>query len=336
MDEMQFQARTGGAFGASLFILGTCIGVGVITIPIASGIGGFIPALMMNLIVGLILMATALLYAEVILALPEGTNLISAVDTLIGPLIRSISGFCIIFLFYALLSAYFYEGGKILSATLNDYLNLQLSNWLGILFIACFFGVFLFLGMWISNKLNFILVFGLLFSFIWLFVAGSQTVEQQHLFRLNWLLILFAAPTLFLTYSFAIIVPSCVTFVKRDPQKIVWAIIIGVTIPILLSCLWQALMIGSLSEGTLWEAYESDNQIATSLKIFGKISWLRLPIQFFIFFSVTTSILGNSIGYTDVLSDGFSIPPSERIGKKRFYIVMLAFLPPLIFALIQP
>ncbi len=333
---MRIQTKTGSTFGATLFIIGTCVGIGIIGIPLASGVSGFIPALLMNLLIGLSMMATALLYAEVILALPDGTNLLSATEQTIGPLIRFIVGFCLIFLYISFFTSYFYEAGTMISEFFKENFEINIPIYLAIALTALFFGFFVFMGFWFSSRLIFILIGGLILSYLFLIISGSGKLKEDFLLRQNLVLIAFSAPLIFVTYAFGIVIPSLVTYVQRNAKKILIAIVIGVSLPLLLACIWQGLIIGVLPEETLWEAYESGDPLSESFLLIKKIPWLKKAATFFAFFSIVSSLLGSSLGIVDFFFDGFSIPLAKRVGKKRAAILLLVYIPACLFAIINP
>lgn len=332
---MKLQLKTGSALGATFFIIGTCVGVNLLTIPLSTGIGGFIPALSMNILIGLIMLAATLLYAEVILAFPNGTNLLSATEQLLGPFMKMVAGFCMIYLFVAFSVSYFYVGGLLISDIAKSYLGWHIPLLLSISFITICLGILIYLGTWVSDRLNFILVVGLFISFFFMAFTAHKHIFNNFLLGSNWILILFSAPLLFLAYGFGVVIPTLITYVQRNRSKIFYSIVIGTSVPILLIAIWQILIIQSVPQGTIWEAYESPNSFSVRALLI-EVPWLAKSAHFFIFFAFTTSILGTALGMIDFIADGFSLPLEERVAKKRLWIIILILAPTFVFATTKP
>jgi tyrosine-specific transport protein len=65
----------GHVFGGTMLIAGTMVGVGMLALPVATGEGGFFPAVVIYLICWLFMLCTGLLLLEVCTWMPKDSNL---------------------------------------------------------------------------------------------------------------------------------------------------------------------------------------------------------------------------------------------------------------------
>src|SRR3990167_7635560 len=106
----------GHLVGGTLLIAGTTIGVGMLALPVATGPGGFIPAMTIYFICWLFMLCTGLLLVEVSLSMPKDTSFISMADRLLGPLGRMIFWAFYLFLFLTVMIAHAAGGGAVFNA----------------------------------------------------------------------------------------------------------------------------------------------------------------------------------------------------------------------------
>ena len=69
----------------SLLVTGTAIGAGMLALPVATCLGGFVPAIFIYLACWLFMAATGLLFLEICLWMPEDANIVSMSTHLLGP-----------------------------------------------------------------------------------------------------------------------------------------------------------------------------------------------------------------------------------------------------------
>ena len=71
-------------FGATLLIAGTCIGGGMLALPVDTGLAGFFPAALFMILSWAFMTATALLLVEANLWMEEGTHVMTMATRLLG------------------------------------------------------------------------------------------------------------------------------------------------------------------------------------------------------------------------------------------------------------
>jgi tyrosine-specific transport protein len=69
-------------FSAIALVAGTCIGGGMLALPVATGISGFIPSTLMMTLCWIAMTASALLLLEVNLWMKEGAHMITMASTI--------------------------------------------------------------------------------------------------------------------------------------------------------------------------------------------------------------------------------------------------------------
>lgn len=319
-------------FSGVFLVSGTCIGAGMLALPIVTGISGFLPSMAINTICWLFMLLTGLLFLEATLWMKEGANVLSMASRFFGPIGKWIGGLSFLFLYYCLEVSYIAGGTPIFSSQLKN-LGIYTSEFNAHLLFAFSFGIIVLLGAWVINRVNFILMFGLIISYILLIIVGSREVKISYLARQNWPIFLLAAPTLFSAYGYHNIIPSLSTLMHRHSKQLRWAIIIGTTIPFIIYAIWQWMILGTISEEQIAQAVEKGIPITQVLHDITGHPWVSFLGTYFGYFALVTSFLGVSLSMVDFLADGLSI---DRHGWKRILLCLAVFLPPAIFAGIYP
>lgn len=316
-----------------LLISGTCIGAGMLAMPIVTGVAGFYPAIAISTLCWLFMLATGLLFLEATLWMEEGANVMTMAQRFLGPAGKLIVGVSFLFLYYCLEVSYIAGGTPLLSSIISQYSGFALNGYLGYLAFATVFGLIVYLGTKALDRINWILMIGLVVSYVLLISVGSTAVSSPLLVRHDWSLFLLAAPTLFSAYGYHNVVPSIATYLKRNVNKLRLAIVIGTAIPFVVFSLWQWMIIGSLSEQEIKAAETSGIPISQALQNITGHPWVATISSYFGFFALVTSFLGVSLSMIDFLADGLKI---KSQGKNRFLLSLAVFLPPSIIAAYNP
>jgi len=316
-----------------LLVMGTCIGAGMLALPVVTGVAGFWPAMAVNLLCCLFMMATGLLFLEAILWLPDGANVLSLADHFLGRWGKLICGISFLFLYYCLEVSYC-AGGSPAFARIIQKLGLPLSGFLSYFVFAAVFGFIVYLGTKAINRLNWVFMSGLLISFVLLIVIGSEEVKTSLLERMDWKLSLAATPTLFGAYGYHNLLPSLSTYLKRHINYLRYSIIFGSALPFLIYSLWQWMIIGTLTLDEIEGANLRGEPITMTLQNIVAHPYLSTFGEYFGFFALITSFIGVSLSMVDFLADGLKIV--VRSGQTRIFLCLAVFIPPAIFASLKP
>ncbi len=321
-------------FSGILLVMGTCIGAGMLALPVVTGIAGFLPAIAVNLCCCLFMMATGLLLLEVILWMPDGANVLSLAGHFLGKWGKLIGGLSFLFLYYCLQVSYCAGGAPAFAKLINQLFGWQVTGEASFLLFAVFFGVLVFLGARSVNKINWLLMVGLFISFCMLIGIGSTEVQAGLLERADWRISLAATPVLFGAYGYHNLLPTLSTYLKRHLTMLRLAIVVGTLLPFLIYSIWQWMIIGTLTLAQIQAADMRGEPITQTLQTIVGHPWLSLSGEFFGFFALVTSFLGVSLSMVDFLGDGLNI--KRREGWLRLGLCLAVFMPPALFAASYP
>lgn len=318
----------------SLLVMGTCIGAGMLALPVVTGLAGFLPAIVINLLCCLFMMATGLLFLEAILWLDDGANVLTIAHHFLGKWGRIICGASFLFLYYCLDVSYCAGGAPVFARVIHQITGITLTGISIYLVFAVVFGAIIFFGTRTLNRLNWILMIALFASFFLLICTGSTQVDSSLLTRANWPLSLVATPILFGAYGYHNILPSLSTYMKRNIFSLRFSIVLGTLIPFVLYSVWQWMIIGTLTLEQIQGADLRGEPVTQTLQGIVGHQWLRLFGEFFGFFALITSFLGVSLSMVDFLADGLKV--KNREGWQRLLLCLAVFLPPALFAAAYP
>lgn len=314
---------------AGLLIAGTTIGAGMLGIPLLTASLGFFPALLITVMVWVFMLATGLLLLEASLGIEEGGNFLSLSKAYLGPYGQAITGFLFVFLYYFLMIAYFAAG----SSLLESLFGMQLSSGTNLFIFSSFFFLIVACGpVWI-DRVNFVLTLAMGVLYVLLLLTGWMHISFNQLNQCSFGGLLGAAPVLFSAFGYHNIIPSLVTYLKKDVVALRRAIVLGTCIPLVVYLLWQMYIMGVVPMEILEEAKRSGAPVTHALKSITSNPWVFILGQGFAFLAIVTSVLGVSFSLVDFLADGLKM---AREGISRIFLTFLTFFPPFLGALYNP
>jgi len=315
--------HSGSLFGATLLIAGTCVGAGILALPIVTGLAGLYPTLIVNLICWLYMLATGLLFLEATLWLPDGANVLSITKKLLGRIGEGAGGVFFLFLYYCLMVSYLSGGASLFS------LSIHVNPSLGFALFTGFFILLVFAGAYVADHVNWLLMGGLVLTYIFIIGLGIEEVNLSNFTHQDWSLSLFAFPVLFSAYGYHNIIPTLSTYLNRDKNKLRSAIFLGTTIPFMIYTLWQMLILGIVPMLVLREANALGEPVSQILLAATRNPWVGRMAVAFGFFAIVTSLLGVALSMVDFLGDAFVC---RRVGFPRLLLTLLVFLPPAVIS----
>lgn len=321
-------SKGGHLFGGALLVSGTAIGGGMLALPVLTAPGGLLPAILIFCLCWLFMTATGLLIVEVFLWSKKEINLVSMAQMTLGKAGKISAWILYIFLFYSLTTAYVAGGGGLV----NDLYE-GLPTWVGPVLFISVFAPFVVLGARAVDRINLLLMGGLILSFFTFVVLGITKVDLALLNRFNFPLALLATPLIFTSFAYQGIVPTLTNYLGRDPKRVKKAIVIGTSIPLFCYIIWEILILGLLPLEALERARKLGYTAVQPLKEVIPLSWLYSVGEFLVFFTLVTSFLGVTLGLLDFLADGLKV---KKTVNGRLLLSLMIFLPPLAFALANP
>ena len=320
---------------ASMLIAGTCIGGGMLALPISSSPIGFFPAILVMLVCSIFMTLTGLLYLEATLWMKKNSHLDTLSIELLSKSWRVICTVTYIFVCYASIVAYMSGGGKQLTFVINEVFKTSLESWQGIFLFSSIFGTVFLLNKFIIEKVNTILFVSMILSYVMLIAYSGNALETNLVLRQNWNGHLFYAfPLMLTTFSFPGIVPTISPYLNSDPKSIRLAIVSGTTITFIVYFIWLLIIFGSIPHSGpfgLIEAFTKDIPITECLHYALNNPHISVAAQFFAFFAITTSFLGISLSLFDFLTDSLKHRVKKNWDQLFFYSII--FGPCLIFSI---
>src|SRR3990172_6826253 len=126
--------KPGSLLGGMLLISGSCIGAGMLGLPIVTGLAGFFPSLIMFFLAWLFMTFTGLLLVDVNSSFKRQVNFVTMVGHSLGRFGRLLCWVLYVFLFYSLLVAYTTGSGGLVSSFLGALFSNSFPLWAGCLF----------------------------------------------------------------------------------------------------------------------------------------------------------------------------------------------------------
>ena len=332
MTEVQTPSKA-TVLSAAFLVGGTCIGGGMLALPVATGLSGFIPSVIMMAACWLMMTLTALLLMEVSLWMEEGAHIISMSSRLLGPLGKAIAWMLYLFICYASLVAYTAGGGIQIASSLNAIFGITLSKGLSCALFVLLFGSVIYAGSKIVGRINAILFIAMIAAYIALVGVGFDEIKPAFLRFSNWNTALMAIPLLLTSFSFQTMVPSLTPYLKRNVPALRFAIIGGTTIAFIVYLIWQWLILGIVpvdGERGLIEALKRGEPATQFLGSHVNGNSIAFIAEYFAFFAIITSFLGIGLGLFDFLSDGLRI---KEKGVGNLSLAILVVVPTLFFAI---
>ncbi|EME8412037.1 TPA: tyrosine transporter TyrP [Klebsiella oxytoca] len=324
--------------GSILIVAGTTIGAGMLAMPLASAGVGFGVSLALLITLWALMCYTALLLLEVYQHVPADMGLGSLAARYLGRYGQWATGFCMLFLLYALTAAYISGAGELLASSLNQWLDWTLPPAAGVLIFTAIGGTVVCIGTSLVDLFN-----RFLFSAKIIFLAIMLALLLPHIHQINLLtlplqqgLALSAIPVIFTSFGFHGSIPSIVSYLGGDIRKLRRVFIIGSFIPLVAYIFWQLATLGSIDSPAFTALLAQNaglNGLLEAIREVVASSHVELAVHLFADLALATSFLGVALGLFDYLADLFQ---RQNSAGGRLQSGLITFLPPLAFALFYP
>ena len=324
--------------GSILIVAGTTIGAGMLAMPLASAGVGFGVTLALLITLWALMCYTALLLLEVYQHVPADMGLGSLAARYLGRYGQWATGFCMLFLLYALTAAYISGAGELLASSLNQWLDWTLPPAAGVLIFTAIGGTVVCIGTSLVDLFN-----RFLFSAKIIFLAIMLALLLPHIHQINLLtlplqqgLALSAIPVIFTSFGFHGSIPSIVSYLGGDIRKLRRVFIIGSFIPLVAYIFWQLATLGSIDSPAFTALLAQNaglNGLLEAIREVVASSHVELAVHLFADLALATSFLGVALGLFDYLADLFQ---RQNSAAGRLQSGLITFLPPLAFALFYP
>ena len=322
---------------ATFLVSGTCIGGGMLAMPIQTAESGFLLSFLGLFICWAFMTYTGLLLVEATLWLKNETHFASLSRFLVGNWLKIVSLAVYLFMNYTSLVAYTAGGAGLIKFWSESYMGIVISYELSCLLFTLVFGIFLFLGSQFVGKLNLLLVLALALCYTILVGFGIQAIDSNNLsYRSNFVSSMSSFSIILATFSYQMVIPSVCAYMKYDTIRLKKAIVLGTTVPFAVYSLWVLIIHGAIPlDGTngLKEALE--NGSAATIPLRGRFNHWSLDVlaDSFAFLAVVTSYLGLSLALFFFLKDSFR---EAKVELTRNQVIVLTLIPTLFLAVMYP
>ena len=324
--------------GGILLIAGTCIGGGMLGLPIATAQGGLVSSSILFIVCWMLMSFTALLTLEVNLCFPKNSNIISMARATLGVPAEILCWTVYLFFLYALVSAYIAGGQDVLRGLLQS-LGIEWPVWLaGGVFVIAFGGV-VSLGtkqVDLFNRILMTIKFGSLFI---LMALVASHVEMENYLSGRAVYLLPALTVVVTSFGFSIIVPSLRVYFHDKASDLRVAILAGSFLPLLCYLAWDAVIFGAIplkgNEG-LEHLMQSDQPVSSlvdSISYYVPATIVIILTKLFTSICVLTAFVCVSLSLSDYLADGMQV---TKDGWNKWLVIAVTFLPPLCIAVFYP
>lgn len=331
-------ARDAEASGLSIWkgamlVSGTCIGGGMLAMPIQTADAGFLMSLLVLASSWIFMTFTGLLLIEATLWIKNQTHFSSLAQILLGTPGRILSLAVYLFMNTTSLVAYT-SGGAQLFGHFLSLLGVSLGYKTCCTLFTLIFGGILSLGLLLIGKINNWLVLLMGAIYCYMTFLGISNLHPDYLeFRPAYVAGLFSYPLIFAAFSHQMIVPSLCSYLRYDAGKLKKALLIGTSIPFAVYTLWLLVIHGLIpyeGENGLHMAFVNNSLIVEPFRAHFTQGLLFAMIDVFALLALATSYMGLSMALFDFVRDIF-----KGAGKypSRNTIILISILPCLFLAM---
>jgi tyrosine-specific transport protein len=330
------------ALGATLLIIGTTIGAGMLGIPLTGGLVGFKFSTLIITLLWLLMTYTGLLVLEVNLTLPLNKNSFSSMaQQTAGLYANIITMTCVFLLLYSLTGAYISGDTSLLSSLTNQLFHASIPNYINSILFTFIFGFFIWHSTKAADHINQLFISA---KGIFIILTLGLLLPKIHFSLLNttaahspsniWLV----APIFITSFGYHTVIPSITNYIGKNGNLSKKIIITGTTIPLIIYILWLLAVTGLIPKTgsnsfTQISGSGSVAKLVTAISLYSHSEWVKIAINGFANIAMVTSFLGVTLGLFDFIADLFNFDNS-KIGRLK--TAAATFLPPLFFSFIYP
>ncbi|KAF8398131.1 hypothetical protein HHK36_017057 [Tetracentron sinense] len=301
-------------------VAGTTVGAGILAIPAVTQEAGFLASAVTCILCWIYMVVTGLLIAEVnVNTMCElgsgGVSLVSMAMRTLGKI-----GVQIAWSYLSFMRGLGFESRGVINLPISSptsWVALRFRGKMGIADIQRFIGA-----------INGILVFGIILSFTALVGVAGGNLQLETLLQANFEAVPLSIPIIALSFVYQNVVPVLCTDLEGNLSKVRTAIIVGTAVPLVLFLVWDAVILGTISN-----LESGTNKIVDPLQQLRSTNGVVGPIiEVFSFLAIATSYIGFVLGLSDFLADLLKLPS----GQSKPLPYLLTLIPPLVLSLLDP
>lgn len=295
--------------GSILMLLGTCIGAGMLALPLAAAQYSYIATFSFLSISWLIMTIGAFALLEVNLWMPSGSNLFTMAKNTLGNIGNIISVIVYLLLLYSLIAAYISGCSDLLQGFIGKS-GYDLLYWQSTLIVFTVLGSVILFGIRIIDMTNRMLMFVKIVTLIIILSLMFYKFDFDLIssgdisgYSINSIMVMITA------FGFAIIIPSLRAYLEDDHHNLIRVLAIGSCIPLLVYSLWILAVHGIIPKygdnglvliaGTV----NPNTNLISAISTFSGYAVLSQTSKIFITISAITSFLGVALCLVDFYKD---------------------------------
>lgn len=316
--------------GAILLVAGTCIGSGMIALPMVLAKVALIPSIFLMLLMWAIIYFSAILTLELNLHAGKASSLGELGKKFSGKIAELIGISSFKALSYALVAVYLYAGASVIQKMF------EFDNFIQVTSIYAFISfLILTFPLKLIDYINRLLFIGLLTVIIVLVLSLTTEIHWYNLPLLNgnyenissWII---AAPVVFTAFGFHGSIPTLIEYCDNDPKILKRVFLWGCCIPSIVYIVWtfsvlavvhhnnpdlyNQMILGKVDVGDLVQA----------LSVIVNSKSVQLLIWWISFFAIVTSLLGVSLSLCNTINNMLS----SKLKKTSNIVASLATIFP--------
>lgn len=306
--------------GSILMLLGTCIGAGMMALPLAAAQYSFVTTFLFLCTSWLIMTIGSFALLEVNLWMPQGTNLFTMARNILGVWGNFFSLSIYLLLLYSLIAAYISGCSDLLQGFAAEN-NIVLASWQSTLCVFVTLVSVVTFGIRVVDITNRLLMFIKLIALSLMlslmlerFDLALVSTGTNSLYSMNAFMVMITA------FGFSIILPSIRDYLEDNHHSIILTLKIGCFIPLLIYSIWVISVHGllpKLGEGGLVNIAAASNpntELIESISLYSGYTVLTNASTIFITLCAITSFLGVALCLVDFIKDIVS-----NIYRKYFF-----------------
>ena len=311
--------------GTVFLVAGTCIGSGMIALPMVLAKLGLIPSLALMLVIWFVMYYTSLVNIELNLQAGTGTPLGGLGRIFSGRTAEIVGVTCLKILSYSLLAVFIYGGSSII----QEFLTSRIGSNTSFNTVATYFTlgstIIILLPIKTIDHINRILFFSLLTVVTVLLIGLVISIKWTNLPLFadkytdlsTWIAII---PVVFTSFGFQVIFHTLTNYCQKKAPLLKHAFLWGSLIPAILYIVWTSSILSVIhQENPIFYHQMTDGkaevgELINVLSIIAKWEYLQLLIWFISLMAIATSVIGVGIGLLDSLQGMLSKAiPTKRM-----------------------
>lgn len=328
-----------------VLVVATGVGGGMFSLPVVMAGAWFSWGVVVLVIIGLIMLLTALMLVEVNLHYDAGASFDTFTKDLLGKHWSILVGIAFGFVLYILTYAYMSGSSAVLSQSIAKYTASTLTASFCVILITIVVGLIVSCSSMLVGRITTILLFGKFIAFFMTFSGLVSHIEIAKLLDsaeyalpqttyLPYIFIIF--PFCILSFGFHGNVPSMVKHFNKDTKKITHSIIYGTIFAMLLYIFWLAVTMGNIPRAEFSPIISQGGNIDVFVSAMEEIIASRsmdLVLTFFGNFAVAASLLAATLGLFDYIAD---LCKFENTFSGRIKTAIVTYCPPAIVCFFFP